>query len=114
MTVTVHPRVAALLREGDGERLEALVLDLGRTIALERDGSLAPGAVRVVTSAPDGDSPSGASPSSCEATPEGDRDGQPAPETAAADAPEPSEPEAETPRPRSRRRVSSRSRAAQA
>jgi len=46
-TIALHPRVAALFTEDGGERLADLEADTGKTLRVERDGSLAPEAVRV-------------------------------------------------------------------
>jgi ribonuclease G len=45
--VTVHPRVADLLGEEDGARLRRLEEETRKTIRLERDSSVAPGAMRL-------------------------------------------------------------------
>jgi ribonuclease G len=46
-TIAVHPRVAALFTEDGGERLADLQAETGKTLRVERDGSLAPEAVRL-------------------------------------------------------------------
>jgi ribonuclease G len=45
--VAVHPRVADLLGEDDGARLRRLEEETGKRVTLERDGSVAPGAMRI-------------------------------------------------------------------
>ena len=45
--VTVHPRVADLLSEEDGARLRQLEEETRKSIRLERDSSVAPGAMRL-------------------------------------------------------------------
>ena len=45
--VTVHPRIADLLSEEEGARLSQLEGETGKRIRLERDSSVAPGAMRI-------------------------------------------------------------------
>lgn len=132
-TVVVHPRVAALLQEDEGERLADLEALVGVGIRLERDGSLPREGVRVKggddakparsstrrgasrggstppSAAPGAPAPAAApTPAAAPAPTAGNGAG----ETAAADA-APASADGDTPRPRSRRRVTSRTRTGQ-
>jgi len=132
-TVVVHPRVAALLQEDEGERLADLEALVGVGIRLERDGSLPRDGVRVKggddakparsstrrgasrggstppPAAPGAPAPAAApTPAAAPAPTAGNGAG----ETAAADA-APASADGDTPRPRSRRRVTSRTRTGQ-
>ena len=129
-TVAVHPRVAALLQEDEGERLADLEALVGVAIRLERDGSLPRDGVRVKGGA---DLKGGADVKPARSTrrtsSRGGSKAAPAPatvpslapvatvengagEAAAADA-APASADGDTPRPRSRRRVTSRTRTGQ-
>lgn len=116
-TVVVHPRVAALLQEDEGERLADLEALVGLGIRLERDGSLPRDGVRVK-----GDE--GAKPARRTSSRGGSKPPPPvpavpvaAPENAAAEAAvaveTPVSADGDAPRPRSRRRVTSRARTGQ-
>jgi len=132
-TVVVHPRVAALLQEDEGERLADLEALVGVGIRLERDGSLPRDGVRVKggddakparsstrrgasrggstppPAAPGAPAPAAApTPAAAPAPTAGNGAG----ETAAADA-APASADGDTPRPRSRRRVTSRTKTGQ-
>ena len=47
VAVAVHPRMAGVLQDEDGARLADLEREVGLSITLERDSSVAPGSVRV-------------------------------------------------------------------